>query len=454
MLRNRLVQFFGSFRSDRLDLVQQKEITMSTIVVPTSITKDRNGSGHRKYLDLDHERESIIGRLSNMPPTTEVYASEFVDSLLEFASRVGTSDVHLQPTRTGLEVRFRSNGVLQLLGAFPLGANSSIISRLKVLAQLLTYQADVPQEGRVASPKDGTEIRVSTYPTLHGERAVLRFFGHGKEYNSLDELGHTSKVTDQIRDVLRETSGAMLVTGPAGSGKSTTLYACLRHLVNSTNGARSLVSIEDPIEVPIDGVAQSQVNVAGGFDLKTGLRSLMRQDPEVIMVGEIRDRETAEIAVQASLTGQLLLTTFHADSTATAISRLIEMGIEPFLVRSGLIAVMSQRLLRLLCTCSRESKDPMDFCDLPNIDVVRVPTGCARCNDTGYQNRAIISEFLDLRNANLAHVILNKGDSREIYRIAIECGMSTLLQQATELVRQGRTSPLEVRRLLGSAVRL
>jgi len=427
---------------------------MSTIAAPTSNSADRNGSGHRKHLDLDHERDSIVGRLGKMSPTSEVYASEFVDSLLDFSHRVGTSDVHLQPTRTGLEVRFRSNGVLQLLGAFPLGANSSIISRLKVLAQLLTYQADLPQEGRVASPKAETEIRVSTYPTLHGERAVLRFFGHGKEYNSLEELGHTPKVTEQIRDALRETSGAMLVTGPAGSGKSTTLYACLRHLVNSTNGARSLVSIEDPIEVPIDGVAQSQVNVAGGFDLKTGLRSLMRQDPEVIMVGEIRDRETAEIAIQASLTGQLLLTTFHADSTATAISRLIEMGIEPFLVRSGLIAVMSQRLLRLLCTCSRESKDAADFCDLPNIEVVRVPTGCARCNDTGYQNRAIISEFLDLRNANLANAILNKGDSREIYRIAIECGMSTLLQQATEMVRQGRTSPLEVRRLLGSAVRL
>ncbi len=427
---------------------------MSTSAPVAAPGSDRNGSVQRKYIDLDLERESIVGRLSTMRPNTEVYATQFVDSLLDFSHRVGTSDVHLQPTRSGLEVRFRSNGVLQLLGVFPLGANSSIISRLKVLANLLTYQADVPQEGRVASPKDGTEIRVSTFPTLHGERAVLRFFGHGDEYSSLDQLGHTQKVTGQIREALNETSGAILVTGPAGSGKSTTLYACLRHLVNSTNGARSLVSIEDPIEVPVDGVAQSQVNTAGGFDLKTGLRSLMRQDPEVIMVGEIRDRETAEIAIQASLTGQLLLTTFHADSTATAISRLIEMGIEPFLVRSGLIAVLSQRLLRLLCTCSRESRDPNDFCGLGNLEVVRVASECARCNDTGYQNRAIISEFLDLRNANLANAILNKGDSREIYRIAIECGMSPLIEQAVELVRQGRTSPIEVRRVLGSAVRL
>lgn len=452
MIRN----LFGLGSNRHLD-IRESDNTMNAsapVAAHPTQSSDRNGNPVRKHIDLEQERQSIISRLSNLRPTTEVYATEFVDSLLDFAHRVGTSDVHLQPTRTGLEVRFRSNGVLQLLGAFPIGANSSIISRLKVLASLLTYQSDLPQEGRVVSPKDGTEIRVSTYPTLHGERAVLRFFGHGKNYTSLDELGHTSKVTEQIRDALCETSGAILVTGPAGSGKSTTLYACLRYLVSSTNGARSLVSIEDPIEVPIDGVAQSQVNVAGGFDLKTGLRSLMRQDPEVIMVGEIRDRETAEIAIQASLTGQLLLTTFHADSTATAISRLIEMGIEPFLVRSGLIAVMSQRLLRLLCTCSRESRDPADFCGLSNLEVVRVPSECARCNDTGYQNRAIISEFLDLRNANLAHAILNKGDSREIYRIAIECGMSPLIEQATELVRQGRTSALEVRRLLGSAVRL
>jgi general secretion pathway protein E len=375
-----------------------------------------------------------------------------VDSLLDFAHAVGTSDVHVQPTRVGIEVKFRNDGVLQTLGNFPLGANSSIISRLKVMARLLTYQSEVPQEGRIESPNHGREIRVSTFPTLYGERGVLRFFGHDKEYTTLDELGNPIAVTRQIREALLETSGAILITGPAGSGKSTTLYACLRHLVDSNKGSRSIVSIEDPIEVPVEGVAQSQVNIGAGFDLKTGLRSLMRQDPEVIIVGEIRDRDTAEFAIQASLTGQLLLATFHADTATTAVTRLIEMQIEPFLVRSGLIAVINQRLLRALCVCAKESTNAHDFEGM-DVERVRVPVGCMRCNRSGYFGRLIISEYLDLRNAGLGSGILMKSDSRELYRLAIGCGMVPLAEQAAEIVRQGKTSPAEVRRVLGSGMR-
>ena len=365
---------------------------------------------------------------------------------------LGTSDIHVQPTRLGLEVKFRNDGVLQSLGTFPIGANTSIISRLKVLSRLLTYQSDVPQEGRIENPAHGREIRVSTFPTLYGERGVLRFFGHDREFTTLDELGNPPAITRHIREALLETSGAVLVTGPAGSGKSTTLYACLRHIVGSNRGSRSIVSLEDPIEVPIEGVAQSQVNLAAGFDLKTGLRSLMRQDPEVIMVGEIRDRDTAEFAIQASLTGQLVLSTFHADTAATAVTRLIEMDIEPFLVRSGLVAVINQRLLRLLCECSRETADPTEFHGL-GIDRARVPAGCARCNGTGYAGRVIVSEFLDLRNAALGAAILEKADARELYRRAVGCGMVALAEQAADLVRQGHTSPAEVQRVLGSGAR-
>jgi general secretion pathway protein E len=404
----------------------------------------------RKHVDLVDERDAIISRLGGLKPSTERYASEFVDGIFQFAAKIGTSDVHLQPTKTGLEVKFRSDGVLQSLGIFPVGANSSIVSRLKVICDLLTYQSEIPQEGRVVESENGMETRVSTFPTLYGERAVLRFFGTGKQFHRIDELGHTQEVACKLRSALLETSGAILITGPAGSGKSTTLYACMRHLVASTNGSRCLVSIEDPIEVPVDGVAQSKVNIAAGFDLDTGLRSLLRQDPEVIMVGEIRDRSTAEIAIQASLTGQLVLTTFHADSTATAISRLIEMGIEPYLLRSGLNAVMSQRLLRTLCDCSRESRDPDDLCNLP-VEAGRVPNGCGRCNDTGFSGRVLISEFMSLRDTALSAELLSKAGSREIYRIAIENGMRPLWEQAVELVRAGRTSPAEVRRVLGAA---
>jgi len=409
--------------------------------------------GHPKTFDMAAERETILYRLGRLSPTTDAYAAEFVDSLLDFAHAVGTSDIHLQPTRKGLEVKFRSQGVMQLLGEFPRGANTSVINRFKVLAGLLTYQNDLPQEGRVEAPKHGREIRVSTFPTLYGERAVLRFFGHDKEFTTLDQLGNPEPFTRQLRAALAETSGALLITGPAGSGKSTTLYACLRHLVATDDNARSIVSLEDPIEVPVDGVTQSQVNVQAGFDLKTGLRSLMRQDPQVIIVGEIRDHATAEFAIQASLTGQLLLGTFHADTTATAVTRLIEMGIEPFLVRSGLIAVISQRLLRTLCRCSRESTDPADFGGLP-VERVRLPVGCQDCNQTGFIGRVIISEYLELRTGPLGALILRKADSRELYRAAEQAGMATLLAQATALVREGRTSPSEVYRVLGASTRM
>jgi general secretion pathway protein E len=398
------------------------------------------------------QRQQLTETLKRFSPQSAAYATQFVEQLLAFAEKIGTSDVHLQPTISGLEVRFRHDGVLQHLGEFPAGAISSVISRLKVLSNLLTYRSDVPQEGRIALPGEIAEVRVSTYPTLYGERAVLRFFGRGDRLKRLTDLGHTDSVVKALYDTLAETSGAMIVTGPAGSGKSTTLYACLRELAMASGGNRSLMTIEDPIEVPIPGVSQSQVNVPAGFDLHTGLRSLLRQDPEVIMIGEIRDPLTAEIAIQACLTGQLMLTTFHADSTATAVSRLLDMGIEPYLLRSGVIGILCQRLLRKLCSCAQTSTNPMDFCGLP-VESCLVPKGCDRCNATGYSGRVVASEYLSLKDSSLADRILDTKDSRAIYRIAVESGMESLWARATGLVREGITSPIEVRRVLGMSMR-
>ena len=421
--------------------------------VEADAVDNNNGQPLESKSQLELAQEAIVGDLARISPSTDLYATEFVDKLLKFAVDVGTSDVHLQPTLNGFEIKFRSDGVLQQLGEFPLGASSSVVSRLKVLSNLLTYRSDIPQEGRVASPKDGSEIRVSTYPTLHGERAALRFFGNDRTFHSLADLGHTPEVSQAIRDTLDETSGAMLVTGPAGSGKSTTLFACLRHIVGSELGTRSIVTLEDPVEVPIPGTAQSQVNNAAGFDLHTGLRSLLRQDPEVIMIGEVRDRVSAEISIQACLTGQLMLTTYHADSAATAVSRLLEMGIEPYLLRSGVIGILSQRLLRTLCECARSSDDPKDFYGLP-VDSVKIPAGCEKCNGFGYRGRTMASEFLSLKDSSLASAVLDNRDSREIYRIAIDSGMESLWARATNLVREGVTSPREVRRVLGVSMRV
>lgn len=413
--------------------------------------KDGSSAGDGEHI-LRLQRQQLTETLKRFSPQSAAYATQFVEQVLAFAERVGTSDIHLQPTMNGLDVRFRYDGVLQHLGEFPAGAISSVNSRLKVLSNLLTYRSDIPQEGRIALPGEVAEVRVSTYPTLYGERCVLRFFGRGDRLKRLVDLGHTESVVQALFDTLAETSGAMIVTGPAGSGKSTTLYACLRELARTTGGNRSLMTIEDPIEVPIPGVSQSQVNVPAGFDLHTGLRSLLRQDPEVIMIGEIRDPLTAEIAIQACLTGQLMLTSFHADSAATAVSRLLDMGIEPYLLRSGVIGILSQRLLRKLCSCAQVSTNPMDFCGLP-VESCIVPKGCDRCNTTGYDGRVIASEFLSLKDSSLADRILDTKDSRAIYRIAVESGMESLWARATQLVRDGITSPIEVRRVLGMSMR-
>lgn len=431
------------------------EVDPAAYLSETEQPAERNGASAARPASrsLEQQRAQLVQRMGHLKPETDAYATQFVEQLLGFATQVRTSDIHLQPTLKGMEVKFRSDGMLQTLGEFPAGASSSIVSRLKVISNLLTYRGDVPQEGRIEASGEGTEIRVSTFPTLHGERAVLRFFGHGNEYRMLEDLGHTDEVTAQIKDCLEETSGALLICGPAGSGKSTTLYASLRHLVQQTRGTRNLMSLEDPIEVPLTGVSQSQVNTAAGFDLPTGLRSLLRQDPEVIMVGEIRDPLSAEIAIQASLTGQLMLTSFHADSAVVAVSRLLDMGIEPYLLRSGVIGICCQRLLRKLCECASESRQGDDFWGLP-IDWCRVPVGCDACNQTGFRGRVIASEFLSLRDSGIAAQVLDSKDSRTTYRFAVEAGMKSLWERATELVREGVTSPIEVRRVLGVAMRI
>ena len=376
------------------------------------------------------------------------FASRVVDRILAAARGGDASDVHLQPTAAGLELKYRVDGVLRRSGTFPSSVAANVIARLKVLAELLTYRTDVPQEGRIRTPRTDVEMRVSTFPTLHGERAVVRLFAGAHRYQRLDDLGMPEEVIGPLRQLLQETSGAIITTGPAGCGKTTTIYACLREIVARDQAGRSLVSMEDPIEVSVDGVAQAQVNSVVDLDLATGLRFLMRQDPEVIMVGEIRDRPTAEAAFQASLTGHLLLSTFHAGSAAEAISRLSDMGIEPYLLRSGLLAILSQRLVRRLCKCSRASDDPGARLGLP-VEQVRVPGGCEACAQTGYRGRTVLVEMLTAQRTDLGRAILSRSDAATLERLAVEAGMVSRWDRAYEALREGATSPSEVRRVLG-----
>jgi general secretion pathway protein E len=416
------------------------------------------------------------------------YAPAAVDAVLAAARRAGATDIHLQPAADALTVKFRIDGVLSAVAQLPKAAAANVVARLKVLAGLLTYHADRPQEGRLRVPQDDCEMRVCTFPTLHGERAVVRIFGRANQYAYLDDLGLPPDVREPLGRLLGETSGAILVSGPAGSGKTTTVYACLReiargetekgsgafcrngpsgkggkgdspHLCEAPEGqfrqmgnvpfsARSIVSIEDPIEVAVAGVAQSQVNPQVGLDLAAGLRFLMRQDPEVIMVGEIRDRPTAEAALGASLTGHLLLSTFHAGSAAETVGRLSDMGIEPYILRSGLLAILNQRLLRRLCACAEPSEREEDRLGL-DVQQVKVPRGCEACGGTGYSGRFLLVEMLTLDRGELARAVLDRADTATIERLATAGGMVDRWQRACQAVNQQITSPSEVRRVLG-----
>lgn len=379
------------------------------------------------------------------------YATRIVDELLELAAEAGASDLHFQPERDRLRLKWRIDGVLHPVGAIAQSASASIVVRLKVLAGLLTYQTHLPQEGRVAKRDQALDIRISTFPTLFGEKVVARLLPDaGSQLARLGDLGLSQEVVDVMRRASAQTSGAMLIVGPAGSGKTTTAYACLREILASPYGQRNIASMEDPVEIIIEGVAQSEVAAGPGFDLTTGLKSLVRQDPDVIFVGEIRDPATAETAFQAALTGQLVITTFHASDAATAISRLADMGVPPYVLRSATNCVVAQQLVRRLCACALEpaTSDTQSSLGLP-VDQWRLPAGCDRCRQTGYLGRLVAAEVLQLWDGPVVSQIEPGVDARKIQTLAEAHGMKPLLRQVVELVQNGRTSPAEMVRLFG-----
>ncbi|MBN1396074.1 MAG: type II/IV secretion system protein [Pirellulales bacterium] len=392
--------------------------------------------------------DTLQRAIQQLDPAQSDYALRCVEEILSAARRCGATDVHLQPTAASLEAKFRIDGVLLPVADLPAPAAANVVARLKVLAGLLTYHTDRPQEGRVRLPQDEIEMRVCTYPTLHGERVVVRLFAGAGRYKYFDDLGLPADAFGPLKRLLGETSGAILVSGPAGSGKTTTVYACLREIARASGGSRSIISIEDPVEAAVEGAAQSQVRPTAGLDLAAGLRFLMRQDPEVIMVGEIRDRATAEEALRASLTGHLVLSTFHAGSAAETVGRLSDMGIEPYVLRSGVLAIMNQRLLRRLCTCAEPSERPEDLLGL-DVARARVPRGCEKCGGTGYRGRLLLAEMLPLTDGDLARAVLDRRDTKIIERMANDSGMIDRWGRARRAVEEGLTSPAEVRRVLG-----
>jgi general secretion pathway protein E len=394
---------------------------------------------------ISHRLSEAIGRLDATSPR---YATDVVELALTEAQAAGASDIHFQPGADGVEVRWRIDGVLQPVAILPARAAPNIVGRLKVLSELLTYRTDIPQEGRIRGMPGAVEMRVSTFPTLFGEKAVVRMFAAQGRFLRLDDLSLPATVRDELDHLLGETSGAIVLSGPAGSGKTTTIYACLRELTARSHGERSLATLEDPIESVVPGVAQAQVNTAAGLTLELGLKSLLRQDPEVIAIGEIRDKNTAEIALQAALSGHLILTTFHAGSACEVIGRFLDMGIEPYVVRSGLRAVVAQRLVRRLCECAVATSRREDFLGLP-VQHAKLPRGCELCRGTGYQGRTVLAELLLPETDELAGALLARSDVRQLERAAVAAGMIDRWERAITAVEEGLTSPIEVRRVLG-----
>ncbi len=444
-----------------------------------------------------HTRAMVLfsQAMQRLRPESEQYVPDIVRLILEHARQGRASDVHLVPTEQGLQMLWRIDSVLQTVAIFDGELSPRIIARLKVLCGLLTYRTDVPQEGRVSREHSESEVRVTTFPTLYGEKAAIRLFAESACLQQLEQLGLPTDIEHQLREQLTATDGVILLTGPSGSGKTTTVYACLRAIAAASGESRSVMTLEDPIEVAVDGVTQSQVRPASGFDLTAGLKSLMRQDPDVIMVGEIRDPETAEAVFQAALTGHLVLTTFHAGSCVEALTRLLELGIEPYLIRSALRTIVCQRLLRRIKAddLSRSSDEmgtkqisdalPLTGSGRENPGIARESDGILHksasvshpmvsCvsdaihqtsvsanrgvtsvskngNDFEYRGRMVLAEMLDPGVPRIAQSILNRADARQMAMVAADSGFRSLRDSAQEAVAAGLTTSEEVFRVLG-----
>lgn len=420
---------------------------------------DQGGESADEFIqDINEESpDSIISEIEEtadlLDDTSDAPLVKLVNVMLSRAVKERASDIHIEPYHNSLIVRYRIDGILYNILNLPKRIQSSLVSRVKVMAKLNIAEKRLPQDGRIDIKigDKSIDIRVSVIPTSFGERVVLRLLDKTGMVFELKDLGLDEQRLALFTDLISSPHGIILVTGPTGSGKSTTLYAALSTI---NKPEINIITIEDPVEYQMEGIGQIQVNPKIDLTFARGLRSIVRQDPDVILVGEIRDKETAEIAIQSSLTGHLVFSTLHTNDAASAITRIIDMEIEPFLVSSSVLAVVAQRLVRVLCPVCKESYVP-DEQSLKKIGLgsfererptVYRSVGCSACMNTGFRGRSAIFEMM-LCDDELKKLMLATSDSNQIRRQAVKAGMVTLVQDGAEKVLQGLTTIEEVFRV-------
>jgi general secretion pathway protein E len=428
--------------------------TQEAIQAAINLAYDLSRSTAKEFFQEMHDEstDSLISEIEEtgdlLDETSDAPIIKLVNLLLSGATKDRASDIHIEPYQAIVKVRYRIDGILYDILSLPRKIHSPLVSRVKIMAKLNIAEKRLPQDGRIEIKvaDRSVDIRVSTIPTAFGERVVLRLLDKTSSILMLSDLGMDSRKVGIFNRLIKSPYGIILVTGPTGSGKTTTLYAALSS-INSPEV--NIITIEDPIEYQIDGIGQIQVNPKIDLTFAQGLRSIVRQDPDVILVGEIRDRETAEIAIQSSLTGHL-----HTNDAASAVTRLIDMGIEPFLVTSSVIAIIAQRLVRVLCPKCKEHYTPDDE-SLANLGVdkrrlerhpVYQRKGCAACMNTGYRGRTAIFEILVLDDP-IKRLILKTSDSNQINDEALKRGMTNLLADGAKKVLEGITTIEEVFRV-------
>ncbi|AEE96329.1 GspE/PulE family protein [Mahella australiensis] len=405
------------------------------------------GDPHAEQAIEEYKREiaATAEEVMNDMDTAEAETApiiKLINSVIEQAVKIGASDIHIEPMEDEVRIRLRIDGRLQNYLTVPQSFHAPAIARIKIMANLNIAEKRLPQDGRIninVLSRD-IDLRVSTIPTVNGEKAVMRVLDKTNFLIPKDQLGFDEKHLSEFDKILRAPNGMILVTGPTGSGKSTTLYTMLNEL---NDPAYNIITIEDPVEYMVDGVNQIQINTKAGLTFASGLRSILRQDPDIIMVGEIRDGETAEIAVRAAITGHVVLSTLHTNDAPGTVVRLIDMGIEPYLVSSSVVAVIAQRLVRRICPQCKETYEPpisqKRMLGIPDDAEVYHGRGCPLCNGTGYKGRQGVFEIMRLTRAH-RDAITRRVTTDELRELAVVNGMSTLRDECAKLVLKGITT--------------